>query len=101
MYVPGEKKCQEIGLKFVNDRLIKLMDDAIISYVAMYDSEDRYRERIKCSADWEKPLEEIMDLDRLSQDEKFFDEYLDMMGLVPVRSVWNAPYMTFSPCVVC
>lgn len=80
---PGAEKCQEIGRKFVNDRLIKLMDDAIISYVDMYDEDERYRERITSSADWEKPLEEIIDLERLSQDERFFDEYLDMMGLVP------------------
>ena len=80
---PGAEKCQEIGRKFVNDRLIRLVDDAIVSYVDMFDEDQRYRERITCSADWEKPLDEIIDLERLSHDERFFDDYLDMMGLVP------------------
>ncbi len=80
---PGAEKCREIGKKFVNDRLIALMDDAIVAYVDMFDEEERYRERITCSADWEKPLEEIVDLERLSHDEKFYDDYLDFNGLVP------------------
>ena len=80
---PGGEKCQEIGRKFVNDRLIRLVDDAIMFYVHMCGKDERYREKITCPADWEKPLDEIVDMERLSQDEKFFSEYLDMMGLVP------------------
>ena len=55
---PGAEKCQEYENRFVNDRLISLMKDFVTDYVEMYDAP--YRERITCSADWEKPLEEIM-----------------------------------------
>lgn len=78
---PGSEKCHEYGKRFVNDRLISLMKDFVTDYVEMYDAP--YRERITCSADWEKPLEEIIDLDRLSHDEAFFNDWMDLNAMVP------------------
>ena len=78
---PGADKCQEYGKRFVNDRLISLMKDLVTEYIEMYDAP--YRERITCSADWEKPLEEIVDLERLSHDEAFFNDWIDLYAMVP------------------
>ena len=78
---PGAEKCQEYGKRFVNDRLIELMKNTVTDYVEMCDAP--YRERITCSEDWEKALEEIIDLERLSHDEAFFNDWMDMYAMTP------------------
>ena len=77
----GAEKCIEFGNRFVNDRLISLMEDVVKDYVQM--SDHSYMERITDSSDWEKPLDEIIDLERLGRDEKFFSEGLDAYALTP------------------
>ena len=79
--IPGAEKCQECGKRFVNDRLISLMKEFVTDYVEMFDAP--YRERITCSADWEKPLEEIIDLERLSHDEAFFNDWMELNAMTP------------------
>ena len=62
--------CYEYGRRFVNDRLIQLVEDVIAEYAQMGDSS--YMANIKSSKDWEKPLGTIIDLDRMRKDEKSF-----------------------------
>ena len=82
--LPGTKKCQDIGKVFVNNRLISLLEDVVKDYVQMAD--ESYMDRITSSADWEKPLEEIIDLKRLSQDRAFYSDWLDINALAPNSS---------------
>lgn len=82
MYVlPGGSLCYEYGRRFVNDRLIQLVEDVIAEYAQMGDSS--YMANIKSSKDWEKPIETIIDLDRMRKDEKFVTEWLEEFGLIP------------------
>lgn len=91
MYVDsGGKACYEIGRKFVNDRLIKLMEDVMTDYAEMDAS---YIEKITCSEDWEKPIEEILDLDRLRGDEDFAEEALS--DLLPEGTDADTALATF------
>lgn len=76
---PGYKICHHVGKQFVNDRLIRLVEDVITDYAQMQD--ESYMERITCRADWDKPLEEIIDLNRLVTDQTFASDCL--MALLP------------------
>ena len=78
---PGAEKCREYGKRFVNERLISLVKDCVTDYVQMCD--DSYMNHIKSSSDWEKPLDEIIDLERLGHDENFFCDCLERYALVP------------------
>lgn len=79
--LPGGKLCQEYGRQFVNNRLIELMENVMAEYAQT--GNNTYMEKIKSSKDWEKPLETIIDLNRMRQDEKFVTEWLEEYGLIP------------------
>ncbi len=73
--------CQEYGRQFVNRRLIGLLEDIMAEYAQIGD--DSYMEKITSSKDWEKPLETIIDLNRMRQDERFVTEWLEEFDLIP------------------
>ena len=72
--LPGGKVCYSAGKKFVNDRLIELLEDVILEYVQSYDTS--YMAHIHNSKQWEAPLEKIIDLNRLRADMDFAKEKL-------------------------
>lgn len=80
---PSEKKSEEIVIRFVSKRLLEILDDNIIAFVDMCDDDGRYYERITCDEDWDKPLEEIIDLQRMENDRRFYSEFMAMAGLAP------------------
>jgi len=78
---PGGTICQNEGKLFVNNRLISLLEDLMIQYAEMRDNS--YVKKIACPPSAEKPLHEIIDLDRLSKDERFVTEWLESFSLIP------------------
>lgn len=87
LYVtPQEEKSKEIVKRFVNERLLKLLEGSIKEYVEMFDDKRRYWERITCSEDWEKSVDELFDLERMEKDENFFFDYMDISGLAPATA---------------
>ncbi|MCR5604920.1 MAG: hypothetical protein K6G27_14645 [Lachnospiraceae bacterium] len=82
MYVtPGSLKCKEYGKRFVNDRLIKLMEDVMAEYAQMGD--DSYMSHIRSSEEWEAPLETVIDLNRMRKDKAFARDWLIEMAYIP------------------
>ena len=79
--LPGKELCHEHGRQFVNSRLIGLMEDIMAEYAQVGDNS--YMEKITSSKDWEKPLETIIDLDRMRKDERFATEWLRELELIP------------------
>ena len=73
--------CKTVGEKFVNDRLIRLLEDVMADYIQRDDMS--YMENITCSEDWEKPLDTIIDMNRLRSDVNFGKDLL--VGYTPPR----------------
>lgn len=80
-FTPGGKVCNKLGRKFVNDRLIDLMEDLMAEYAQMGD--DSYMAHIKSSKEWEAPLETVIDLNRMRNDIRFAKNWLIEMEYVP------------------
>jgi len=80
-FLPGKELCLEQGRSFVNSRLIGLMENVMAEYAQIGD--DSYMEKITSSEDWEKPLETIIDLDRMRKDEGFVTGWLREYELIP------------------
>ena len=80
-FLPGKELCLEQGRSFVNSRLIGLMENAMAEYAQIGD--DSYMEKITSSKDWEKPLETIIDLNRMRKDENFVTGWLREYELIP------------------
>ena len=71
----GQENCWKIGRKFVNDRLIRMMEDVIVDYAQLVDTS--YMQHITSSDQWEAPLDTVLDLKRMRRDLRFAGEALD------------------------
>ena len=79
--IQGTAYCTKEGTRFVNDRLLDLLESLMKEYVKVFDPS--YALRIETEEDWEKHVEEIIDLKRLNKDEAFVTHYLEPLGLKP------------------
>ena len=97
-HLPGGTKCWEIGTRFINDRLIKLVEDVMADYV-QFNNEIYLRERFKdmskeeVQKEWEKPIGEIIDMNRLREDDGFAEYLMDL--LLPASHRRNKALYTF------
>ena len=76
--LPGYQDSNDIGCKFVNDRLIDLLTNQISSFVFYSDDPDSYFIDKSGTADWNKDLYKLVDADKLKKDEEFA-EYISTL----------------------
>lgn len=70
----GQENCWRIGRKHINDRLIEMMEYVMADYAQLGDPS--YTEHITSSAEWDAPLEKVIDLERMRNDKNFVEEGL-------------------------
>jgi len=96
-HLPGGTKCWVFGRRFINDRLIKLTEDVMSEFIQLDGSYTEHFKKMtkeQAQKEWEKPLPEIIDMDRLRLDSNFA-EYCMEMVLPPTHPRSKALYTFF------